>query len=159
MPSWLCRLVVNEVSHVSRETPAAMRCASEMSENIYELTCIKRYLLLLWFVGGDDGLHWPRGPRFTRQRGNKHRVRREGTNVESPRESAQLPDGNRASLEEIERWNTGNERPGLNEWSGRFWLPDGHQVEPARKCGMIRSDGRTGEMTLVQFDYWGPRGT
>jgi hypothetical protein len=71
--------------------------------------------------------------------------------MEGPPDSSQLPDGNRAPLEEIEMCSTGNERPGLNEWSGRFWLPVGNQVEPAHKYCLLRGDGRAGEMIMDRF--------
>ncbi len=40
---------------------------------------------------------------------------------------------------------------GTNEWSGRFWLPDGDSVQPAQEFCLVRADGQLGEMTMDRF--------
>ncbi len=43
-------------------------------------------------------------------------------------------------------WMTGS-----NDWSGRFWLPDGDWVQPVQKFCLICADGQLGEMTMDRF--------
>lgn len=62
-----------------------------------------------------------------------------------------LLDGNRVPFDDIQAWSSITEKPGLQEWSGRFWLPAGGRVDPARKYCLLRSDGRAGEMTMERF--------
>jgi hypothetical protein len=40
---------------------------------------------------------------------------------------------------------------GQVDWPGRYWLPASDRVEPTRKYGLIRGDGRVGEMRLDPF--------
>jgi hypothetical protein len=56
-----------------------------------------------------------------------------------------LMDGDRVLFDEIEKSIAIDEGPGLQEWRGRFWLPDGAQVRPGDKYCLIRDDGRAGE--------------
>jgi hypothetical protein len=62
-----------------------------------------------------------------------------------------LLDGDRVPFQEIQGLSTINERPRVNEWWGRFWLPGGNRVEPIRKYCLMRGDGRPGEMTIDRF--------
>lgn len=64
---------------------------------------------------------------------------------------SKLLDADQVPFDDIERWTPINGRPGLDEWRGRFWLPDGDRVDPTRKYCLIRDDGRTGEMVVDQF--------
>ena len=63
----------------------------------------------------------------------------------------ELLDGDQLLFDDLELGTTTTERSGLHEWSGRFWLPAGNRVEPARKYCLIRGDGRAGEMTVDRF--------
>jgi hypothetical protein len=60
-------------------------------------------------------------------------------------------DGDQTAFDDIERWNPNNERSGLDEWRGRFWLPDGDRVDPTRKHCLRRDDGRAGQVLMDQF--------
>jgi hypothetical protein len=62
-----------------------------------------------------------------------------------------LLDGDQVLFGEIEGSITIEEGPGLPEWRGRFWLPDGGRVEPGRTYGLIRDDGRAGERIVESF--------
>jgi hypothetical protein len=53
---------------------------------------------------------------------------------------AQMLDGDRGLLDEIEESITIPEWPGVPEWRGRFWLPDSAQVQPAGKNRLIPDD-------------------
>jgi hypothetical protein len=64
---------------------------------------------------------------------------------------SKLLDADQVPFDDIERWTPINGRPGLDEWRGRFWLPDGDRVDPTRKYCLIRDDGRAGEMVVDQF--------
>ncbi len=60
----------------------------------------------------------------------------------------QLTDGDRILLDEIEGSIAIKEWPGLQEWRGRFWLPESSPVQPGGKYGLIRDDGRAGERVM-----------
>jgi len=62
-----------------------------------------------------------------------------------------LLDGDQVSFDDIQAWNMITVKPGLHEWSGRFWLPAGDRVEPTRKYCLIREDGQAGEMIFDRF--------
>jgi len=51
----------------------------------------------------------------------------------------------------IAGWSMGSEKPGLDRWSGRFWLPAGDRVDPTRNFCLFRDDGRAGEMIMDRF--------
>ena len=57
-------------------------------------------------------------------------------------------DGDRGLLDEIKGSIATAEGPGLQEWRGRFWLPDGAQVRPGDRYCLIRDDGRAGELVV-----------
>ena len=59
-----------------------------------------------------------------------------------------LMDGDRVLFDEIEGSIAIKEGPGLQEWQGRFWLPDGAQVRPGDRYCLIRDDGRAGELVV-----------
>jgi hypothetical protein len=59
-----------------------------------------------------------------------------------------LMDGERVLLDEIEGSIAIKEWPGLQEWRGRFWLPDGGQVRPGSKYCLIHDDGRAGALIV-----------
>jgi hypothetical protein len=59
-----------------------------------------------------------------------------------------LMDGDRILFDEIEGSIAIREGPGLQQWRGRFWLPDGAQVRPGDRYCLIRDDGRAGELTV-----------
>ncbi len=59
-----------------------------------------------------------------------------------------LMDGDRVLLDEIEGSIAIKEGPGLQEWRGRFWLPESSPVQPAGKYCLIRDDGRAGELVV-----------
>ena len=61
----------------------------------------------------------------------------------------QLMDGNRVLLDEIEGPIAIKEGPGLQEWRGRFWLPDDAMVRPGRRYCLLRDDGRAGELIVA----------
>ena len=63
----------------------------------------------------------------------------------------QLLDGDRGLLDEIEGSITIPEGPGLQEWRGRFWLPESSRVRPGGRYGPIRDDGRAGERIVDSF--------
>ncbi len=46
-------------------------------------------------------------------------------------------------------------KTGPNDWSGRFWLPDGDWVQPVQKFCLVRADGQLGEMTMDRFTLSG----
>jgi hypothetical protein len=56
---------------------------------------------------------------------------------------------------DIRPLNTFETDAGSNEWSGRFWLPDGDSVQPAQKFCLVRADGQLGEMTMDRFALFG----
>ena len=62
-----------------------------------------------------------------------------------------LLNGDRVPFHEIEGRSTIDERPGRNQWWGRFWLPGDNRVEPIRKYCLICGDGRPGEMIIDRF--------
>jgi hypothetical protein len=62
-----------------------------------------------------------------------------------------LPNDDQVPSSVSARWGTIAQKPGLHEWSGRFWLPAGCQIEPTRMYCLIRDDGRIGEMILERF--------
>jgi hypothetical protein len=62
-----------------------------------------------------------------------------------------LLDDEKLSFGDIKGSSPIKESPGLDEWRGRFWLPDGNLVDPTRKHCLIRDDGRAGEMLMDQF--------
>jgi hypothetical protein len=59
-----------------------------------------------------------------------------------------LMDGDRVLFDEIEGSISIREGTGLQQWRGRFWLPDGAQVRPGDRYCLIRDDGRAGELTV-----------
>jgi hypothetical protein len=67
-----------------------------------------------------------------------------------------LLDGDPVLFDEIEGSLTIEVGPGLPEWRGGSWLPEGGRVEPGRTYGLIRDDGRAGERIVESF---GPDGT
>ena len=62
-----------------------------------------------------------------------------------------LPNADQVPSSVSAGWGTIAQKPTLHEWSGRFWLPAGYQIEPTRKYCLIRDDGRIGEMILERF--------
>ncbi len=48
-------------------------------------------------------------------------------------------------FDKIEGSITIKDEPGLQEWRGRFWLPEGSPVEPGGNYSLVRDDGRAGE--------------
>jgi hypothetical protein len=87
----------------------------------------------------------PRSGRRDHQRGDRHGTLRR-----------QVAGRDQVLFDEIERSLTIEEGPGLPEWRGRSWLPEGGRVEPGRTYGLIRDDGRAGERIVESF---GPDGT
>lgn len=67
------------------------------------------------------------------------------------RSPGKLLDAGHIPFDEITGWSTVEEKPGLHEWSGRFWLPAGDRVDPTRKYCLIGGDGRVGEMIMDRF--------
>jgi hypothetical protein len=59
-----------------------------------------------------------------------------------------LMDGDLGQFDEIEGSIAIKEGPGLQEWWGRFWLPDCTQVRPGDRYCLIRDDGRAGELVV-----------
>ncbi|MGO9921607.1 MAG: hypothetical protein ACLQIB_43805 [Isosphaeraceae bacterium] len=59
-----------------------------------------------------------------------------------------LLQGDRILFDEIEGAITIKDSPGLQEWRGRFWLPEGSPVEPGGKYCLVRDDERAGELIL-----------
>lgn len=45
---------------------------------------------------------------------------------------------------EVDGAKKGHERPGLDGWPGRFWLPANRQVQPTGKSCLSRAFGRAG---------------
>ncbi len=64
----------------------------------------------------------------------------------------QLMDGDRVLLDEIEGSIAIKEGPGLQEWRGQFWLPDGDQVQPGDRYCLIHDDGRAGELIVASSE-------
>jgi hypothetical protein len=62
-----------------------------------------------------------------------------------------LLDGDQVVFDEIEGSIAIKEGPGLQEWRGRFSLPDGSWVEPGRKYCLLRDDGRAGRLIVESF--------
>jgi hypothetical protein len=60
-------------------------------------------------------------------------------------------DSERLLLGGIEGSITMKEWPGIPEWRGRFWLPDGAQVEPGGKNCLIRDDGGARQLFAESF--------
>jgi hypothetical protein len=60
----------------------------------------------------------------------------------------QLMDGDRALLDEIEGTIAIQEGPGLQEWRGWFWLPDGAQVRTGDTYCLIRDDAWARELIV-----------
>ena len=63
-----------------------------------------------------------------------------------------LLQGERISFDEIEGAITIKDSPGLQEWRGRFWLPEGSPVEPGGKHYLARDDGRAGELIVDRLE-------
>jgi len=63
-----------------------------------------------------------------------------------------LLQGDRTLFDEIEGSITIKEWPGLQEWRGRFWLPEGSPVEPGGKYCLVRDDGRAGELIVDRLE-------
>jgi hypothetical protein len=64
---------------------------------------------------------------------------------------SKLLDADQIPFDDIERWTLIKERAGLDDWRGRFWLPDGDRVDTTRKFCLIRDDGSVGEMIMEEF--------
>ena len=64
----------------------------------------------------------------------------EETAVEHVR--GRLLDGDRIVFNEIEGSIAIKDGPGLQEWRGRFWLPESDQVEAGRMYRLFADDGR-----------------
>ena len=62
-----------------------------------------------------------------------------------------LQSARKLPLRGIRKSNTSDRKTGSNEWSGRFWLPDGDSVQPAQKFCLVHADGQLGEMTMDRF--------
>jgi hypothetical protein len=58
-------------------------------------------------------------------------------------------------FEEIEGSITIEEGTGLQQWRGRFWLPDSDRVEAGHRYCLMGDDGRAGELVV---DNFGPGG-
>ena len=92
-------------------------------------------------------------------RPRSHRVERPGSwpdamslgDTSMPRLQSKLLDADQIPFDDMKRWTPIKERGGLDDWRGRFWLPDGDRVDTTRKYCLIRDDGRTGEMVMDQF--------
>jgi hypothetical protein len=67
-----------------------------------------------------------------------------------------LMDGDRILLDEDEGSVANDEGSVLQDWRGRFWLPDGALVRPGDKYCLIRNDGRDGGLSVESS---GPRVT
>jgi len=63
-----------------------------------------------------------------------------------------LLEDDRILFDKIEGSITIKEGPGLQEWRGRFWLPEGSPVEPGGKYCLIRDDGRAGALIVNCFE-------
>jgi hypothetical protein len=68
-----------------------------------------------------------------------------------PQFQSKLLDADQIPFDDMKRWTSIKERAGLDDWRGRFWLPDGDRVDTTRKYRLIRDDGRTGEMVMDQL--------
>jgi hypothetical protein len=60
----------------------------------------------------------------------------------------QFMDGDRIRLDEDEGSVANDERSVLQDWRGRFWLPDGALVRPGDKYCLNHNDGRDGEPSV-----------
>jgi len=63
-----------------------------------------------------------------------------------------LLEDDRMLLDKIAGSSTIKDGPGLQEWRGRFWLPEGSPVEPGGKYCLIRDDGRAGALNVDRFE-------
>jgi hypothetical protein len=63
-----------------------------------------------------------------------------------------LLEGDRALFDKIDGSITINDGPGLQEWRGRFWLPEGSPVEPGGVYCPRRDDGRAGELFVDHLE-------
>jgi hypothetical protein len=118
-----------------------------MRDEVYEFTCISIYFVsLLKDDGGDELRQIP--PAANRQ-DEQWRSVKEDTNM--PRLQSKLLDADQSPFDDMKRWTPIKERAGLDDWRGRFWLPDGDRVDTTRKYCLIRDDGRTGEIVMDQF--------
>lgn len=61
-------------------------------------------------------------------------------------------EGNRTLFDEVEGSIAIEEGPGLQEWRGRFWLPDSSPIRPGGKDSLIRDDGRAGGPIMNRFE-------
>jgi len=68
-----------------------------------------------------------------------------------------LPEGDRILFDEIEGSITIKDGPGLQEWRGQFWLPEGSPVEVGGEYCLVRDDGRAGALIVDRFEP-GPAG-
>jgi hypothetical protein len=62
-----------------------------------------------------------------------------------------LPSAQELPLRGIRPLCTFERNTGPHEWPGRFWLPDGDSVYPAREFCLVCADGQLGEMTMHRF--------
>jgi len=62
-----------------------------------------------------------------------------------------LLDADQVSFDDIEGLTPIKESPVLHEWRGRFWLPEGDRVDPARKHCLMGDDGRDDGSVMDQF--------
>jgi hypothetical protein len=60
-----------------------------------------------------------------------------------------LLDADQVSFDDIEWLTPIKESPVLHEWRGRFWLPEGDRVDPARKRCLMGDDGRAVERSWI----------
>jgi len=66
--------------------------------------------------------------------------------------AGKLLEGDRTLFDKIEGSITIKDGPCLQEWRGRFWLPEGSQVERGGKYCLIRDDGRAGALIVDRFE-------
>jgi len=88
-------------------------------------------------------------PPAANRRHEQWRDAKEDTSM--PRLQSKLLDTDQVPSEHIEGLTPIKESSSLDEWRGRFWLPDGDRVDPTRKYCLVGHDGRAGEMIMDNF--------
>jgi hypothetical protein len=69
-----------------------------------------------------------------------------------------LLQGDRTGFDMIEGSIKIKDGPGLQEWRGRFWLPQGSPVEPGGNYCLVRDDGRAGKLIVDRLEPGAARG-